>query len=234
MTDARARVAAAGLGYDVLFVAVYGNQERHEEADLVLEIVPQPRIFEWNFMHHIFLEQSCVDIDGVLCHDPHEAENDDGEAYIRFLLEARPLYRTTRPIGSLVTSRLEKYRPQTEAWLNRIGVRYGKLLMLDLPSAEERRRQGAHGSFKANYYRRSDAILFIESENAQAQTIARRSGKPVLCLETHTMIEPSMSAMLTAAPQAVISGQGTRAIKNVVQSLLGPRGYAAIKRRLRG
>lgn len=233
MEAARRRVEEAGLGDEVLFAAVYGVHPTHSQADLVFETVPDPRLFQWNFMHHRFLERSCVDIDGVLCHDPSLDENDDGPAYLRFMTEARPLYHMTHPIGTLVTSRLEKYRPETEAWLARTGLRYGKLVMLDLPSAAERRRLAAHGSFKAEHYRTSDAILFIESENQQARTIAQLAGKPVLCLETHSLIEPTIGALLSQVPKVASTAQGLRIAKEATRSLIGSDRYAAL-RRLKG
>lgn len=148
------------------------------------------------------------------------------------MMDARPLYRMTHPIGTLLTSRLEKYRPPTEAWLASIRLRYGKLVMLDLPSAAERRRLGAHGSFKAERYRRSNAILFIESENRQAQTVAQLSGKPVLCLEAHSLIEPSFGALLLRVPNVGSTAQGVRVAKQATRTLLGPHCYAALKKRL--
>ena len=178
MTKARERVELVRNEDEVLFAAVYGSRPHHQETDIVLETVPQPRLFQWNFMHHRLLEKSCVDIDGVLCFDPKQEENDDGPAYIKFLTDARPLYSMTYPIGTLVTSRLEKYRAQTEAWLTAAGLKYGNLIMLDLPSMAERQRLGAHGSFKASYYRKSNAVLFIESEHRQSVRIAQESGKP--------------------------------------------------------
>ena len=151
MREARVKAAASGIDRErLIFAAVYGSYERYEETDFVFEVVPQPRLFQWNLMHHKFLEQSCVDIDGVLCFDPSDDENDDGAAYLRFLADARPLHVPTRRIGALVTSRLEKYRPQTEAWLAARGIEYDELVMLDLPSKEERQRLAAHGRFKSN------------------------------------------------------------------------------------
>jgi len=177
--------------------AVYGLHARQEDVDIVLEVVPQPRIFQWNFLHHPVLEQSCLDIDGVLCRDPLDIDNDDGERYISFLLSARPYLCPTRKLGHLVTSRLERYRPQTEALLAANGIEYGKLWMLDLASAEERRRQKAHAPFKAKIYQETGALLFIESEPAQAREIARASGKPVLCIETQDIITPDQYDMKT-------------------------------------
>jgi uncharacterized HAD superfamily protein/hypoxanthine phosphoribosyltransferase len=174
----------------VITCAVYGLKFFHEEVDIVLEAVPQPRLFQWNYLHHPILENTCFDIDGVLCCDPEFGDNDDGERYVTFLAEARPYLRPTRKIGHLVTSRLERYRPETEAWLSANGIEYGKLWMLDLPSAKERRHQKAHAVFKARVYSETRALLFIESEPRQARDIARDTGKPVLCVETQDIIMP--------------------------------------------
>jgi uncharacterized HAD superfamily protein len=190
MREARERLRHLSGEVKLTFAAAYVVPDGADEVDIALEILPLPRIFEWNFIHHVYLERACVDIDGVLCVDPSEDENDDGAAYLQFLTGAVPLYRPTRRIGCLVTSRLEKYRPQTEAWLERHGVVYDKLVMLDLPTAEERRRLGIHGKFKGEVYRDSKAILFIESEQAQAMAIAQISGKPVLSIEGQEIVSP--------------------------------------------
>jgi uncharacterized HAD superfamily protein/adenine/guanine phosphoribosyltransferase-like PRPP-binding protein len=190
MREARARIDRARVDADIVFAAVYGIRDQHPEADLVLEKVDLPRLFQWNFMHHKILEQACVDIDGVLCLDPSEDENDDGAAYLEFLKNAVPYHATTRKIGWLVTSRLEKYRPQTEAWLANAGIAYDNLIMLDLASKQERQKLGVHGSFKAEFYRHCASPLFIESDVRQAEVIAAKSGKQVLCIETHQMHLP--------------------------------------------
>lgn len=171
---------------------VYGTSSIRDRVDIVMDMIDQPRIFEWNVLHHPgILKDACLDIDGVLCHDPTYAENDDGPAYIDFLKNARPLYLPSHPIKALVTSRLEKYRPETEEWLRRHGIVYDTLIMLDLPSAMERRKAGVHGAHKAAYYRASSATLFIESELHQARDIAKLSGKPVLSLEGPEMCMPN-------------------------------------------
>jgi uncharacterized HAD superfamily protein/adenine/guanine phosphoribosyltransferase-like PRPP-binding protein len=190
LAEARMRLSGIDLGGEVFFAAVYGLHDHHPEADFIFEVLPRPRMFQWNVMHHGLLERSCVDIDGVLCVDPTAAENDDGPRYEAFLTDAMPLLSATRKIGHLVTSRLEKYRKHTEAWLEKAGIEYGRLVMLDLPSMAERRAMNARGRFKGNYYRDSDAVLFIESELIQSETIARLSGKPVLCFETQLMLTP--------------------------------------------
>lgn len=139
------------------------------------------------------MARACLDIDGVLCLDPTKDENDDGARYEAFLSSARPHLVPTVPVGTLVTSRLEKYRSQTEDWLGRNGVEFGELRMLDLPNAEERRRQRIHGSFKAEVYAgKRDAILFIESDEHQAQKISQLSGKAVICTNTMRLYRNSL------------------------------------------
>lgn len=192
-------------------------------------------------MHHVVMEESCVDIDRVLCLDPTGQQNDDGEAYRRFLSEALPLHATSRRIGYLVTSRLEKYRHLTEAWLKAQGIEYGRLVMLDLPSAAERRRLGAHGSFKAEFYRKSDATLFIESEHEQAEMIARLSGKPVLCIETNRIHLPDSLSPVAIRQQmrnmpSRLRRQGGSAgqrAKGLARAVLGESGYLTLKKLVR-
>jgi len=148
-------------------------------------------MFEWNIMHHPRLDEACVDIDGVLCLDPSEDENDDGVNYIAFITNARPLIIPSSKIKHIVTSRLEKYRPQTEEWLRRNGVQYQHLHMLDLPTAEERRRLKMHHKFKADVYSGDrEARLFIESEAEQAREIMLATNKPVYCTADNVLYAP--------------------------------------------
>lgn len=178
----------------VLTLAAFAQSDNQHRVDLFLEVVDQPRLFEWNILHHHFISRACLDIDGVLCVDPTAEENDDGANYLHFLEHAKPLFIPSIEVAHLVTSRLEKYRGPTEEWLRRHGVRYGRLHMLDLPSAEERRRLNMHHSFKAEIYRSDPhAVLFVESEQNQAVEIMRLADKPVFCIETNQLYTPGMS-----------------------------------------
>jgi uncharacterized HAD superfamily protein len=126
---------------------------------------------------------ACVDFDGVLCLDPTKEENDDGPHYRQFLREALPLMLPTLPIGAIVSSRLEKYRGETEEWLHRHGVRYNELFLLDCASGEERQRLKPHAQFKASVFRSNPFYqVFIESDPGQARQIASLTGKSVICV----------------------------------------------------
>lgn len=194
---ARARAALAAHPEagrrKVDFLAVYWSGVPVEGLDHWFEKLPRPRLFEWNALHHEGVGNFCVDIDGVLCPDPTRAQNDDGAGYAAFLRDAPLQVRPTHEIGWLVSNRLETYRPQTEDWLARHGIRYRELILLDGVSAETRRRAGAHGWFKGRVFRDLPAELFIESEPFQARDIAQIAVKPVLCTETWALCRPDMN-----------------------------------------
>jgi uncharacterized HAD superfamily protein/hypoxanthine phosphoribosyltransferase len=193
----------------LIFCAVYVTPTATTLPDVYLQVLSQPRLFEWNVMHRSYLRNCCVDIDGVLCCDPTAVENDDSYEYGKFLLAAKPLAVPSYPIGHLVTSRLEKYRPQTEDWLRRHGVQYLTLHMLDLPDAKTRRKLDCHAKFKAEVYSRvPTATLFIESDRSQAQAIAKLSGKYALSFGSQELFAPTPSAAVLQLSR----GFGRRAV----------------------
>lgn len=168
--------------YKIKYCAVYAtNPEVAELVDVALNILPQPRMFQWNYLYHGFMANACFDMDGVLCWDPTDEQNDDGERYVEFVKTANPLFKPNGPIGYIVTSRLEKYRAETEQWLADHGIQYKKLYMFK-GTAEERRRLGLHADFKASIYKQiKNSNMFIESNPKQAARIAELSGKPCIC-----------------------------------------------------
>ena len=242
MREARERLTAAFPDVRFSFCVIYATTPRCADVDVVFKVVPQPRVFQWNVMHHNMLARCCVDIDGVLCADPTERENDDGEEYLRFLLNAPPMHTPTRRIGWLVTSRLLKYRAETEAWLGKRGIEYGALVMLDLPSREARQRSRSHATFKAETYAKTNgALLFIESEREQARDICRLAGKPVLSLGSQELFTPEpLSSTALAQHLRTLPTRykmlnpparqlARRLIGGAVKSTLSPRVYDALK-----
>lgn len=181
----KGKLSRKDANVEYIFFAVYATEKNKEMVDFHASICEQPRIFQWNYLYHDILNQACFDIDGVLCVDPTDEQNDDGEKYIDFILNAKPLYIPNYKIKALVTSRLEKYRCQTESWLKDNNVQYEDLYMLDMPSKEERIKHGAHGKFKAMIYSKlEECLLFVESERYQAVEIANLAKKPVISLFT--------------------------------------------------
>lgn len=191
--------------HQIYYAAVYATPQGCDYVDFWYEIVNLPRVFEWNVMHHSVLENSCMDIDGILCRDPTPRENDDGNNYKEFLVNAKPLIVPSKTIGWLVTCRLEKYRKLTEEWLKKYGITYKQLVMMDLPDKETRLALGNHAKFKAEVYKSTKALLFIESSKVQAYEIVRLTGKPVLCTETGEMINPGVLAESCSRGKELVS-----------------------------
>lgn len=186
----REKMSLLSPQHQVSYAAVYATPAGTKRVDYYAEVVSAPRIFEWNLFHHSSLGNTCVDIDGVLCVDPTDEENDDGERYREFLRTAKPKYIPTAEVGWLVTSRLEKYRPETESWLARHGVAYRNLCMLNLPDMHARRATGAGATFKAEQYSKSGAAFFIESHFNQAVSIAELTKKPILAIDRMIVAGP--------------------------------------------
>lgn len=188
MLTCKKELAELEKSYEIKYAAIYGITETKDLVDYIFEIIPLPRYFQWNILNHMILEKACVDIDGVLCVDPAPEQNDDGEEYKKFILTATPLYIPGAKIGTIVTSRLEKYRTETEEWLRKNNVKYDKLVMLDLPNMEARMKANCHSSHKAKEYKNTKYTLFIESSLNQAIEINSITQKPVLCTENFEMI----------------------------------------------
>lgn len=188
---ARADLAGVAKRHEIRYAAVYAALEGRGTVDYVAEVIGMPRVFEWNLFHHPVLRQSCVDIDGVLCRDPSGEENDDGPRYREFLRTVAARFVPSEEVGWLVTSRLEKYRPETEEWLRRHGIRYRELRMLNVPDMRTRRETGAAVPFKAEQYRRTGAELFVESDPRQAAQIAERARRHVIATDSMQLHSPA-------------------------------------------
>jgi uncharacterized HAD superfamily protein len=156
-------------------------------VDHYCEIVPGPRAFEWNMAKHARLNRWCLDFDGVLCIDPTKHENDDGPRYERFIRKAPPLFLPKRPVGHIVTGRLEKYRELCESWLHKHGVTFGQLHMMQHANKAERMASGGRGQWKAGIMQDVQAEFFIESCPKQAGIIAKHTGLPVWCTRTQCL-----------------------------------------------
>lgn len=176
------------INVEKIYLAAIVKPDVVNMVDLYFAVVPSPRMFEWNYMHHNYLKHCCLDFDGVLCQDPTPEQNDDGENYRNFILNAEPKLIPSRPVGYIVTSRLQKYSEETSLWLKKYNIQYEGLIMLNLESAEQRRALGIHADFKAKvYHELKNSSLFIESEPRQAKKIAQLTKKDVFCVENSTI-----------------------------------------------
>lgn len=174
MAKAREMLSKVPQEVKITYAAVYATNST--VPCTFFKILPQPRVFEWNWTHHNIIDQCCCDMDGVLCRPPTPQENDYGENYEKFLANTEPRYIPSRELKAIITGRLEKYRKQTEDWLFKHGVKYGELIMRENAKIPHHEHKSVmlHGKFPMT--------MFIEDEPAQAQAIHELTKQPVLCV----------------------------------------------------
>lgn len=184
--DRAARWLAERGVSNVLRCALYVAPGRENLLHYSARVVPAPRIFRWNLWGTVRTQRLMCDLDGVLCADPRVFD-DDGPEYQEALRTASPLHTPLLPIHSVVTNRLERWREITASWLASHGVQAGSLHMQRFSTAAARRMAGDYGRWKGEVYSGSDALLFVESDEAQARRIHEVSKRPVLSLESENL-----------------------------------------------
>lgn len=200
-------------------LAIYSTTET-DLVDMYFKLVGYKRLYEWNFFHRDYLKKACLDIDGVLCFDPTEEEDDDGPMYVNFINNAKPYFIPGYKVHSLVTNRLEKYRSQTESWLKKYSIEYEHLIMLDVPNKSAKYKSGMYLDHKANYFNSNKKLeVFIESSHKEAVYIMNKTGKPVLCISTNTMIDPSTKSLLRNNRKSLIHSLRLKFIRMLPISL---------------
>jgi adenine/guanine phosphoribosyltransferase-like PRPP-binding protein len=176
----------------VLTAAVYVNPLAAVKPDIWTRDLQWPHLLEWNVFNSVLSPSMALDFDGILCHNPHPYQDDDGEQYINFINNAIPLYTPRRvPIPLIVTARIEKYREQTEAWLRKHNISWHRLVMHPASTLAERNRDDI-AAYKANHYAEwarthraaPGPIMFFESEDWQARRIGAISGLLAVCPAT--------------------------------------------------
>lgn len=219
LREIRQRLADLNLPHRLQYATIYATPQSEKLVDFhAVRLTPSKHFFAWNLIHHPAAGSWCFDMDGVLCRDCTVEEDDEGAKYETFLETVEPLFLPTSEIGWIITSRLEKYRPQTIAWLERHGVKYKELLMHPAANNAERRQQGGGGRMKGDIYKKLDTGLFIESERWQSEEIARISGKYVFCVDTREMVGPGsasrMKALARKGPKAYLR-KGKKILKTI-------------------
>ena len=149
-------------------------------------------LYEWTLWYRYDLvSRFAFDLDGVLCLDPPDDANT--EEYEKYIENPIPYYIPTIPtsafLTTIITYRLNKYRSQTEKFLKDIGV-IGTLYMVGLDTREQRNETITPWDYKASVYgSRDDLVLYIESNDFEAQMIHNITKKPVFCVATNRIYQ---------------------------------------------
>ncbi|MDT8286028.1 MAG: hypothetical protein RQ748_02870 [Elusimicrobiales bacterium] len=153
-------------------------------VDYFFRTVKVPRLFEWNMLH-VKKGALLCDLDGVICENCPPGTDGDEKEYSRWIGNAKPYLVPSFEIDCILSARLEKYRTETESWLRKNGVRYGKLLLWDLPDKDS--RKGLFSEYKISRVKEVKPEMVWESNPGQAADIHRATGIPTLCVDTMTM-----------------------------------------------
>lgn len=186
------RLSKLNFAYNMVYYAVYVTHESAKCVDLFCSICDYPRMFEWNCLHHPQLNKVCIDMDGILCEYLPVGKYDD-EKYRENFLSSTAYIVPTFTIGVIITSRHEKYRKETEIWLEKNGIKYSRLLMINHEKYDNKDVVENKGLYMGIEYKKYKEIsLFIENDDYQAREISRVSGKGVFCLGSHMYYDESI------------------------------------------
>lgn len=160
--------------------ALIATEDSKALVDLYYKIIPHPRIFEWNLMH-AKKGKLVSDLDGVICENCPSGVDSDEKLYTEWIKIAKPYLVPAFEIDAIVSSRLEKYRSDTEKWLSNHGVRYKELFLWDVQSKQE--RYGKHAQHKIEVLSRIKPDMFWESSLAETNQIWRATKIPTICID---------------------------------------------------
>lgn len=191
MSDALDLILSMNDDIAVTKAALIVRQEVESMVDLFHKVIAPPRLYEWSILHRkiaSYWEHGILasDMDGVLCEDcPADVDHDE-VLYLDWIRSAKPYFIPIFEIDAIVTSRLEKYRPETEEWLRLHKVKYKTLHMWNISSKKE--RNGKFARYKIEELTRIKPDMFWESSWPQSQSIWDETRIPTLCIDEMTLL----------------------------------------------
>lgn len=184
LDDAYTKVTSTFDKKMVTKTALIVTEQSKKKVDDYYKVIPQPRQFEWNLMH-AKKGRLASDLDGVLCENCPSGVDRDETKYLQWIKNAKPYRIPNFKIDVIVSNRLEKYRAITEEWLLNNEVKYGELLLWDIPSKQD--RQGRHGERKAEEILRIKPDFVWESSIVEAKKIWDVTHVPTICFDEMIM-----------------------------------------------
>ena len=181
MRKAAAAIRSRAPGAQLTRAALIVGENSAESADLSFKTIAAPRLFEWNMLHTKRGVLVC-DLDGVICENCPPGCDADEAAYTAWIKAARPYLIPAFKVDYILSARLERYRPETEAWLAAHGVDYGELLLWDVK--EKKDRNGFYSKYKIAALVKIKPDMVWESNSGQARDIWDATRIPTLCTDT--------------------------------------------------
>lgn len=168
------------INANITYLCAYVNKHSKQFVDVFFEEIEQPRIFQWNIMHSWFNRNSIYEIDGVLCENINEENNEI--KYIEQIKNAKPKFIPYETIEIICSRRLEKYRDITTQWLDKNKVKYHTLIM------RKENTQTKYDIYQ-NVIENNNCQTFFIPEYQQAKIIKNiNPTKNVFCVDTMTFV----------------------------------------------
>lgn len=162
--------------------SLFATSKGRKLIDYCYQIRNPPLLYEWVLLTNMAeLGKLAVDMDGVLCEECPVGYDADEEKYAKWLETAKPYMIPQYPVEAVVTSRLEKYRVQTEIWLQKHNVKYNVLCMLQLPSKQDRTLENII-EHKVKVLNVVKPFWYWESNMVEAEAIKSKAHLPTLCV----------------------------------------------------
>lgn len=174
--------------FEIIYGCIYCEQpESKNNIDIYLKDVSNNNLViqEWNILHryHWLNQRSIWDIDGLVCKEPPDETNTI--EYEQYISNAVPMIIPSSPIAAFCTYRLEKYRQVTQEWLQKYNVPYNQLIMFPSENSVQRNNWVSPSQYKSEIYLNLQyCVLFVESDDYQAQEIYNITHKNVFCYST--------------------------------------------------
>lgn len=121
-----------------------------------------------------------ADLDGVLCKNPPSQALLNSEAFSQWVSTAQRNYIPHFRLQSIVTSRPNAFRRETEKWLAENNVQYDKLIMLD---ESAKRTPGFSIAHKVANLKKLKPDCYWESSFQEAKEINKLTGIPTYCTD---------------------------------------------------
>jgi len=160
--------------------ALIATEASKDSVDLYYKIINFPRVTEWNLLDTKQWKLAS-DLDGVICENCPPGVDSNEELYTAWIKNAKPYLIPTFEIDMIVSSRLEKYRSDTQKWLARHGVRYKELFLWDIQSKQE--RKGKNAQHKMEVFLRKKPDMIWESSFHESVQIWEGTKISTLCID---------------------------------------------------
>lgn len=185
MDEALAMMLNLGVKRDnIATAALIVGKKGAEVLDHHYCVIERGRFFEWNMLHRKVL--LATDMDGVLCEDPPPQARDSELIYKKWLIDAKPYLIPFFEIECIITSRIEKYRKETEFWLQKNNVRYKSLIMSKESTREAQRSVGLNHKIVALQLIKPD--IYWESSTKEGVLIKASVKCPILLIDQKNII----------------------------------------------